>query len=75
MDNYVEVSSESWISRISGAIKGLAFGGILFLTSFSVLFFNEGRAVDTYKSLVEGARAVKSVQINGSSAEFVGSFR
>jgi len=44
-----------------GMIGGVLFGLIAFLASFVVLFWNEGRAVQTYNSLNEGAAAVVSV--------------
>ena len=57
-DSFTEVSSESWFSRIGGAIKGVLVGIVLFVLAFPVLFWNEGRAVQTAKSLAEGAKAV-----------------
>jgi hypothetical protein len=60
-DSYTEVSSESWFSRIGGAIKGVLFGLLLFIIAFPVLFWNEGRSVKTYKTLKEGGGAVVSV--------------
>ena len=60
-DRYTEVSSESWFSRIGGAIKGVLFGLVLFIVAFPVLFWNEGRSVKTYKTLKEGGGAVVSV--------------
>src|SRR5262245_27299457 len=60
-NSFTEVTHESWFSRIGGAVKGVVFGGTLFVLSFPFLFWNEGRAVKTYKSLKEGAAAVVSV--------------
>ncbi|MBN1672197.1 MAG: TMEM43 family protein [Kiritimatiellae bacterium] len=60
-DQFSEVTSRSWFSRLGGAIKGMIVGVILFLGSFVLLFWNEGRAVKTYKTLKEGAGAVVSV--------------
>jgi hypothetical protein len=60
-DSFTEVSSESWFSRIGGAIKGVFFGILLFLLAFPLLFWNEGRAVQTAKSLAEGAKAVVGI--------------
>lgn len=60
-DRYTEVSSESWFSRIGGAIKGVLFGLLLFIIAFPVLFWNEGRSVKTYKTLKEGGGAVVTV--------------
>lgn len=56
-----EVTSESWFSRLMGSIKSVVFGLVLFGLSFPLLFWNEGRAVRTAKSLEEGAGAVQSV--------------
>lgn len=52
-DSFTEVSSQSWFSRIGESIKGILIGILLFLISFVILFWNEGRAVQTYKSLKE----------------------
>jgi len=60
-DSYTEVTNQSWFSRIGGAIKGIIAGFILFLIAFPLLFWNEGRAVKTYKTLKEGGGAVISV--------------
>jgi hypothetical protein len=40
---------------------GMGMGILLFLIAFPLLFWNEGRAVQTYQALVEGAGAVVSV--------------
>jgi hypothetical protein len=60
-NNFTEVSSQSWFSRIAAAIKGIVFGVILFGISFIVLFWNEGRAVKTSQALQEGGRKVITV--------------
>ncbi len=60
-DNITEVTSQSWFSRISSSIKGILFGIILIIISVVLLFWNEGRAVKTAKSLREGAKSVISV--------------
>ena len=57
-DSYTEITSESWFSRIGGAIKGIVIGLALFIAAFPVLFWNEGRAVKRYKTLNEGAGSV-----------------
>ena len=56
-----EVTSVSWFGRIGESIKSFLFGLALFAGSFALLFWNEGRAVRTEKSLHEGAGAVVSV--------------
>ena len=54
-DSMTEVTSQSWFSRIVESIKSVLVGGAFFVLSFPVLFWNEGRAVRTAKSLEEGA--------------------
>ncbi len=60
-DSFSRSSSEGWFSRIGGAIKGMLIGVIACLGSVVLLFWNEGRAVQTAQSLDEGAGAVVSV--------------
>ncbi len=60
-DSFREVSSESWGGRLGKAVGGVLVGGVLVLVSFPLLFWNEGRAVQTARSLDEGAKAVVSV--------------
>ncbi|HEY9249614.1 MAG TPA: TMEM43 family protein [Rariglobus sp.] len=60
-DSFTEVSSQSWFSRIADSIKGILFGGVLFLIAFPILFWNEGRAVKTAKTINEGARAAVAI--------------
>jgi len=60
-DSVTVTSSQSWFSRIIESIKSVLVGLALFVVAFPVLFWNEGRAVQTAKSLDEGAGAVVSV--------------
>jgi hypothetical protein len=55
------VETEGYGKRLVDSIKGVLFGVVLFLVSFPLLWWNEGRAVQTTKSLKEGASAVVSV--------------
>jgi hypothetical protein len=61
-DEFSEVVSQSWFSRIMESIKGVIFGLIIFIIAFPLLFWNEGRAVKTAQSLTEGSRAVVTIQ-------------
>jgi len=63
-DSFTVVSQESWLKRIGGAFKGILVGLVLFLVSFLVLFWNEGRAVKRHETLEEGAAAVVSVSVD-----------
>ncbi len=60
-DSFTETSSEGWLSRLGGAFKGILVGIILFIASFPLLWWNEGRAVRTAKGLESGAAQVVSV--------------
>ena len=60
-DSFTQVTNQSWFSRIGNAIKGVLIGLVLFVVAFPLLFWNEGRAVKTYKTLKEGGKAVVSV--------------
>ena len=61
-DTYTEVTNQGCLSRFMESIKGVLVGIVIFLVAFPVLFWNEGRAVQTRKSLDEGAAAVVSLQ-------------
>jgi Transmembrane protein 43 len=63
-NSYTEVTSESWFGRIKNAFAGILIGLILFIAAFPLLFWNEGRAVKTYKTLKEGGGAVISVAVD-----------
>jgi hypothetical protein len=60
-DSFSVVSSESWFSRVIGSIKSVLFGLVLFAVAFPILYWNEGRAVRTARSLTEGLGAVVPV--------------
>lgn len=56
-----EIEVVSWGSRIMDSIKGVLFGLALFLGSFVLLFWNEGRAVQTARGLEEGRAGVVAI--------------
>lgn len=58
---FTETTRIGWGSRLMESIKGVIAGLILFLLSFLVLFWNEGRAVKTHKGLQEGAKGTVTV--------------
>ncbi|MES1241900.1 MAG: TMEM43 family protein [Acidobacteriota bacterium] len=60
-DRVTVTTSKSWFSRIIESIKSVLVGLILFVAAFPILFWNEGRAVKTARSLEEGSGAVVSV--------------
>ncbi|MGE0500017.1 MAG: TMEM43 family protein [Rhizobiaceae bacterium] len=62
MSDSVSVTTHtSWFSRIGKSITGVLFGLVLILAMIAALWWNEGRAVQTARSLTEGAGAVVSV--------------
>lgn len=60
-DSFTEITNQSYFSRIGGSLKGILFGLVLVLIAFGLLFWNEGRAVKRYKTLLEGESMVVSV--------------
>jgi hypothetical protein len=63
-DQFREVTSVSWFGRIKRSVGGVLVGLILAVAMVAVLFWNEGRAVTTARSLAEGAGAVISVPVD-----------
>ena len=55
------IDNPSWAQRLGSSFKGVLVGLALFVAGFPILFFNEGRAVDTARRLKEGAGAVVDV--------------
>ncbi|HPC81864.1 MAG TPA: TMEM43 family protein [Thermoanaerobaculaceae bacterium] len=60
-DTYTEVTRRSWGSKLGASIKGIFGGLIIALLGVVLLWWNEGRAVTTARSLKEGARKVVSI--------------
>jgi Transmembrane protein 43 len=57
-DSFTETTHQSWLSRIGQSIMGVLIGFALVVGSAALLFWNEGRAVQTARSLGEGERQV-----------------
>jgi len=60
-DSFAETTQTSWFERLKGAIVGVLIGLALIPISVVLLFWNEGRAVTTARSLTEGAGLVRPV--------------
>ena len=56
-----EFNEQGLSGRLKGAMFGVLVGGLIFLAGIPVLFFNEGRAVQRYRALKEGAGSVVSI--------------
>ncbi|MCB1509711.1 MAG: TMEM43 family protein [Hyphomicrobiaceae bacterium] len=61
---YVETTSTSWFQRLQQSVAGVGMGIVLLLGMVWLLWWNEGRAVQTARSLAEGSGAVVSVAAN-----------
>lgn len=60
-DTYTETTHRSWGERLMSSLTGTLVGLVLAGASTVGLFWNEGRAVQTHRSLNEGAAAVVAV--------------
>jgi hypothetical protein len=60
-DSFTETTTTSWFSRILSSLMGVLFGLLLIIGTCVLLFWNEGRAVQTAKSLAEGSGLVVDV--------------
>lgn len=60
-DSVTVRSSRSWFGRIGGALTGVLFGIVLFIGSFVLLAWNEGRAIKRAKTLEFGSKEVISI--------------
>ncbi len=61
-DVFTETSKRGWGSRLGSSLSGMLVGVILFLGSFGVLFWNEGRA--DLSKVADDAIAISSAEIN-----------
>lgn len=60
-DSVTEITERSWLQRIGQSFVGVLFGFALIAAACVFLFWNEGRAVKTARSLAEGAGLVHTV--------------
>lgn len=58
---YTETTHTSWFTKLKNGLVGTLIGIVLILVAIYFLFWNEGRAIQTYRALVEGAGLVVSV--------------
>ncbi|WP_137150218.1 TMEM43 family protein [Devosia sp. FKR38] len=57
-DSFTTTTHQSWFSRIGNSFAGVLIGLALIVGMIVLLFWSEGRAVQTEKALAEGAGAV-----------------
>lgn len=67
-DSFQVSSSSSWFSRVAKSISGILVGLVLLAVGTGLLFWNEGRAVKTYKTLKEGQGLVVNVEADSVDA-------
>jgi hypothetical protein len=60
-DSVTKTTSQSWFSRLGGAIAGVLVGVFLFFAAFPLLTWNEGRAIKRIKTLQVGRGETVSV--------------
>lgn len=60
-DSFTEYETTGWGSRLMNSIGGVLIGVLLFIVSFPLLFWNEGRAVHRAQDLAEGAANVVNI--------------
>ncbi len=61
-DQFTKISTQGWGSRILGSLKGIFVGFLLFIISFGILYWNEGRVNVT--KIAENAVGVSSTVQN-----------
>lgn len=63
-NTFTHTTSTSWFARLRNSVGGVVIGLILIIGMIVLLFWNEGRAVQTARSLAEGAGAVVSTGVD-----------
>ncbi|MGD9880687.1 MAG: TMEM43 family protein [Reyranella sp.] len=61
-DEVSEVERTGWLSRLGRSFGGVLVGLVLIVGSGMLLFWNEGRSIETAQSLTEGAAVVLEVE-------------
>lgn len=67
-DTSTETVRRSWLTRLQTSLGGVLSGLVMVVVAIVLLFWNEGRAVQTERSLSEGAGLVTSVAASPLSA-------
>jgi Transmembrane protein 43/Protein of unknown function (DUF3617) len=64
-DSFTETTHQSWLSRLGQSIVGVLIGLALIVGAIILLFWNEGRAIQTARSLTEG----EGIVVDGDAAK------
>jgi hypothetical protein len=65
VDSYTEVTEQGFLSRLIGSIVGVFIGFLLFLGSFALIYFNEGR-IDA-SNIAKGAVTLAPANVDASA--------
>src|SRR5882672_1707733 len=60
-DVVTDVAQTGWLSRLGRSFAGVLFGFVAIAGAGALLFWNEGRAITTARSLTEGSGVVRAV--------------
>lgn len=60
-EQFTEIKTITWAERLKNSLKSVILGVILFLISFPLLVWNEGRFIDRAKVIEEGLNSVISI--------------
>ena len=60
-DEVSEVQRTGWLTRLGRSFAGVAVGFLMIVGAGVLLFWNEGRTIETAQSLTEGAAVVLEV--------------
>jgi len=62
-NTFRETTRTSWFGRLKQALTGILVGLLLVAASLVLLFWNEGRAIKTYRALTEGAGSIIAIDV------------
>jgi len=71
-DQYTEVSSQGYLSRLGNSLLGMLLGIALLVGSVLLLYWNEGRAVDASRALANGERQVVEASVEAVDPKLEG---
>lgn len=60
-DEVTEIQRTGWLTRVGRSVTGAVIGLAMIVGAGVLLFWNEGRAIETAQSLTEGAAVVREV--------------
>ena len=71
-DSFTEKTHTSWSSRIGASLKGLLLGLLFIVVGVVLLFWNEGRAVQTHQALEESQGQVITIDAQSPATQMDG---